>query len=466
MFVDKKILKKGEALGELLIRPFQAFASREASGGALLVLVAAIAVIWVNSSYGYLYEELWRTITGINISHVRFEKSLHFWINDGIMTIFFFVVGLEIKRELLVGELASLKQAILPMVAAAGGMIVPAAIYHFFNMGTPEEKGWGIPMATDIAFTLGALKLLGKRVPRALVVYIVALAIVDDLGAVLVIAAFYTSAISMHYLAMSGLIVILLIGINFLGYRNPIPYVLLGVLLWHMVYLSGVHSTIAGVILAITIPARSKVDTDEFLSRAENVLNEFECAGGACGYSVYTNADHQAAVHTLESMAHKVMPPLIRLEYLLHPWVVFLIVPLFALANAGVHLEWSKFGTTLMSPISLGIILGLFVGKQIGIFGASWLAVKSRLADMPRGATMAQMYGGAILCGIGFTMSLYIDVLVFHNVPPVLDAGKISVFVGSLLSFAVGTIVLILATMGGTKQESGASNMRSTQKVS
>jgi NhaA family Na+:H+ antiporter len=374
------------------------------------------------------------------------EKSLHFLVNDGLMTVFFFVVGLEIKREILVGELASFRQAALPITAAAGGMILPALIFWIFNHGTDVERGWAIPMATDIALTLGALTLLGSRVPHALVVFLVALAIADDLGAVLVIALFYTADISLYYLQMSALILLGLTIANLLGYRRPIPYMILGMLLWATVHLSGVHSTLAGVLLALTIPARSAYDTDTFLSRAGNVLNEFECAG-QCGYSMYTNEDHQATVQTLENMCHDVQPPLIRLEYTLHPWVVFLIVPLFGLANAGVVIHWSELGPTFTSPLSLGIMLGLFVGKQLGILLATWLAVKTGLGAMPKDTTWGQIYGGAILCGIGFTMSLFIAHLTFHA-SPFFDTVKLSVFVGSVASCIAGMTVLFYASKG------------------
>lgn len=439
-FIDKKIFQTGEALGELLIRPFQAFASREASSGVLLLVATLLAIVWVNSPFEHAYEQLWETGIKLGVESWTFERSLHFWVNDGLMTVFFFVVGLEIKREVLVGELASFRQAALPITAAAGGMILPALTYLLFNYGTDVEKGWAIPMATDIALTLGALTLLGSRVPHSLVVFLVALAIADDLGAVLVIAIFYTADISLYYLQLSALILLGLTTANILGYRRPIPYMILGVLLWATVHLSGVHSTLAGVLLALTIPARSAYDTDTFLSGAGNILNEFQCAG-RCGYSMYTNEDHQATIHTLENMCHDVQPPLIRIEYTLHPWVVFLIVPLFGLANAGVIIEWTELGDTFTSPLSLGIMLGLFVGKQLGIFLATWLAVKTGFGAMPRDTNWGQIYGGAILCGIGFTMSLFIAHLTFRA-SPVFDAVKMSIFVGSVVSCIAGMTVL------------------------
>lgn len=443
-FMDRRIYQKGEVIGELLIRPFQTFASREASSGVLLLVASVVAVVWVNSPFQHSYEVLWESVFTLGIGSWSFEKSLHFWVNDGLMTIFFFVVGLEIKREILVGELASFRQAALPITAAVGGMLVPAGIYLLFNLGSEVERGWAIPMATDIALTLGVLTLLGARVPHALVVFLVALAIADDLGAVLVIALFYTADISLYYLQLSGLILLCLAMANILGYRRPIPYIVLGVVLWATVYLSGVHSTLAGVLLALTIPARSSYDTDTFLNRAGNILEEFQCAG-SCGYSMYTNEDHQATVHTLENICHGVQPPLIRIEYTLHPWVVFGIVPLFGLANAGVSIEWVELDDICASPLFLGITLGLVLGKQLGIFAAAWLAVKIGLGAMPRDTTWGQIYGGAILCGIGFTMSIFIAHLAFHQ-SPVFDASKMSIFVGSVVSAALGTAILYRAS--------------------
>ncbi len=437
------IFQKGERLGELLIRPFQSFADRETSSGFLLLFVTATAIVWVNSSYGHIYEEIFHTHFMVGFAGFSIDQTLHFWINDGLMTIFFFVVGLEIKREVLVGELNSFRLAALPIAGAIGGMVAPALIYVGFNLGGEALHGWGVPMATDIAFTLGALSLLGSRIPHALTVFVVALAIVDDLGAVLVIALFYTSDLSPFYVQLSGAFLAVLIVFNILGFRSPIPYIIVGFALWVAVSQSGVHATVAGVLLALTIPARSRYDTDAFLEKSNQVLHEFDCAG-SCGYSINTNEDHQAAVHTLKAMCHNVMPPLHRLEYTLHVPVAFLIIPLFGLANAGVAVDMRTVISELTAPVSLGIIGGLFLGKQLGIFAAVWVAVKFGLADLPRGADKMQVYGCAILCGIGFTMSLFIANLAFTD-PAVLNAAKIAVFAGSLLSCLIGMSALYRA---------------------
>lgn len=440
LFTKRKLYRRGEFLGELLIRPFKSFASLQAAGGILILLVTVIALWCVNSGYAGLYERLLDLRVVIGSNGYEFDKPLHFWINEGLMSLFFFVVGLEIKREILVGELTSYRKAALPLIAALGGMIVPASIYFLFNPSGPAAKGWAIPMATDIAFTLGALTVLGSRIPRSLAVFLAALAIVDDLGAVLVIALFYTAQISTFYLEVALLFVAMLVVINILGYRGPLPYIFFGCLVWLAMSMSGVHSTVAGILVAMTIPARSRIDTDKFLGDAKEVLDSFACAGN-CGPSLYANSEHQAAVRSLGALCNSVEPPLLRIEHALNPWVVFMVVPIFALANAGVSLEWSQLSHTLTSPVSLGIILGLVLGKQIGIFTLAWIAVKSRLAGMPAGANFYHLFGGSILCGMGFTMSLFIADLAFGKTA-ILDTAKVSILAGSLISFIIGMTVL------------------------
>lgn len=439
-FFNRRLFESGEHLGKLLVRPFYTFASIQASGGILILLASASALIWVNSEFGDLYGRLWLIHASIAANGFELDHSLHFWINDGLMAVFFFVVGLEIKREILAGELASFRKAALPVAGALGGMIAPALIYYFFNRTEPFVRGWGIPMATDIAFVMGSIALLGDRVPHSLAVFLAALAIADDLGAVLVIALFYTAQISLNYLAFAGVLFLVLMVVNILGFRRPLPYMILGGLVWLCVHLSGVHSTVAGVLVAMTIPARSRYDMDTFLQRARAVLENFSSTGKR-GYSMYSNEEHQAAVRRLESMCESVDPPLQRVEHWLHPWVVFFIMPIFALANAGVAMDWSSIIDSFQNPLSIGIMLGLFVGKQIGVTCASWLAVKTGLAELPQGVTFKQIYAGAVLCGIGFTMSLFIGGLAFDD-SPWLDAAKLSIFIGSFVSFVVGYLIL------------------------
>lgn len=409
-----------------------------------MLTMTIAALIWINSPLEKLYRDLWETGIGIGIHGRPFERSLHFWINEGLMTLFFFVVGLEIKREILVGELASLQKAALPVAGAIGGMVVPALIYMVFNHGKPSAPGWGIPMATDIAFVAGALALLGSRVPPPLTVFLIALAIVDDLGAVVVIALFYSSGISIHFLGFAGAVLVVLIVINILGFRSPLPYIALGLLLWLCVYLSGIHATVAGVLVAMTIPARSACDTHAFAQTANRVIREFRPQGEK-GYVILLDEGNETAVRTLRSMIHCIMTPLQRIEEALHPWVVFLILPIFALANAGVSLAQTSFQNTVTNSESMGIIVGLFLGKQVGITAASWLAVKTGLAAMPTNMKFGQIYGGAILCGIGFTMSLFIAGLSFTEVE-LLDEAKISILLGSVISGVVGGFVLYLLT--------------------
>jgi NhaA family Na+:H+ antiporter len=429
---------------ELILRPFQAFAKREASGGILLILCTVAALVWANSPWAGEYERLWHTEMRVGFGHFILAHPLHFWINDGLMVIFFFVVGLEIKRELLVGELASRGQAALPIAAALGGMLVPAGIYMALNAGGSGEAGWGIPMATDIAFAIGVLAILGKRVPLPLKVFLVALAIVDDIGAVLVIALFYTAEISWISLAAGGALLVVLAVLNLAGARNPLVYGLLGILLWLAFLRSGVHATISGVLVAMTIPARSRIDVNEFLSRGRAILDEFR-RGNASSEATHSNGARQAAIESLETACEKVQTPMGRLERALHPWVTFVIMPVFALANAGVSLGWGDLSRALIHPVSLGVAIGLVLGKQIGITLFAWLAVIVGLSPKLNGVSWLQVYGAAWLGGIGFTMSLFIASLAFGNTPP-LALAKVGILGASLISGLVGWLILYRAS--------------------
>ncbi len=430
---------KPETPIEKLTYPIQEFLHKEASGGILLIIATVIALAWANSPFAESYHHLWHTYINIDIGGVGLNYSLHHWINDGLMVIFFFVVGLEIKRELLVGELSSAKKAALPIAAALGGMIFPALIYTIFNLGSESASGWGIPMATDIAFVVGILALLGNRVPLSLKIFILALAIVDDLGAVLVIAIFYTSNISLTSLMIAGGLIILLIAMNRLGVRNLLVYTLVGVALWLAFLKSGVHATVAGVLLAFTIPVSSRINTQKFKNETENLIKEFDNAGEH-GEDVLTNSERLSIVDKIENNCEKILTPLQRFEHGLHPWVSFFIMPVFALANAGVTIG-SGLTSALIHPVSIGIILGLFLGKQIGIFGFSYLAVKLKLASEPEGVSWKKIYAAAILAGIGFTMSLFIANLAFTS-PELLDTAKVGILSGSLISGIVGFIIL------------------------
>ena len=370
--------------------PFREFLASEAAGGLVLMAAAAVALIVANSPFSASYFALLDAkVAGLSVLH---------WVNDALMAVFFLLVGREIKREFISGQLSTWPQRILPGAAAAGGMIAPALIYVALNAGTPETlRGWAIPTATDIAFALGVRALLGRRVPASLKVFLVALAIIDDLGAVAIIAAVYTTKFSAFWLGAPAVILAVLMALNWIGVRRLWPYLIVGVALWFAVLKSGIHPTLAGVLLALTIPV-----------------------GKGAG------------------------SPLHRLEHALHPWVAFLIVPLFGLANAGVSFAGTSLAA-LLAPVPLGIALGLFAGKQIGVFGVAWLLIKLRLAERPEGATLLQLFGVALICGIGFTMSLFIGLLAFPDAPVMQDAVKIGVLGGSLISALAGVAVLLIA---------------------
>jgi NhaA family Na+:H+ antiporter len=356
------------------------------------------------------------------------------------MAVFFFVVGLEIKRELIAGELASRRQAALPILAALGGVVFPALLYTAFNAGGPGSRGWGIPMATDIAFVIGVMALLGDRVPLGLKVFLTALAIVDDIVAVLVIALFYTDDLKWGALGVAGLCLVTALAANRLGVRHPLPYALIGAFLWVAVLQSGVHATIAGVALAFMIPARTAVDQQDFLRHGRAVLDYFEEAAKTKPYDILRDVEQQTAVEALEDACEKVQPPLHRLESGLHPWVTFLIMPLFALANAGVSLSGDLAGL-IATPVPMGVGVGLVLGKPAGILLASWLAVRSGLASLPANVTWRQIHGAGWLAGIGFTMSLFIAGLAFADQTQ-LRSAKIGIFAASLLAGIIGALIL------------------------
>ena len=440
-FLYKRLYLAGDTVGDWIARPFQTFVSIQAAGGIMMIVMTTAAMVMTNSSLNELYNKILHINVSFGFDSFIFSRSIHFWINEGLMTCFFLVVGLEIKREALVGELASFRQAILPAAGAFGGVLFPALIYWYFNVGTMSESGWGVPMATDIAFVLGALTMLGSRVPSSLTIFLVSLAIVDDLVAVVVIALFYSQALEFVYLGMALLVVGVLIVMNILGTRAPGPYILVGVVLWALIYASGVHATVAGVIVALTIPARSARDTHGFVDEAKTLIKEFQNQRPR-DYLIYLRHENQRVLRQLENMFRQVEPPLQRLEYVLHPWVIFGIMPIFALANAGVVLESSLLVKSVTSSQSLGIILGLFIGKQVGIFTATWLALRLRIATLPEGVNLKHIYGGSVLCGIGFTMSLFIAELSFMDRPDLLDEAKVSILIGSLVSGIIGATIL------------------------
>jgi NhaA family Na+:H+ antiporter len=424
---------------EQIALPFQEFVKTESFSGILLIAFMLVALIWANSPWSASYESLWQTQVNVSFGSFKIDKPLLLWINDGLMAVFFFVVGLEIKRELLVGELSSLRQALFPIAAALGGMFVPAAFYLILNANGPGESGWGIPMATDIAFALGILALLGKRAPLSLKIFLTAVAIVDDIGAVLVIALFYTEKIVWASLTAAAVIFVALMALNRMGVRKPLPYALLGIALWVAFLKSGVHATVAGVLLAMTIPASTIIDRRGFLERAREYLDRFEEEGIRNGNS-FTTKKQRALLQGIEDCTQGVEAPLQRLEHTLHPWVAYFIMPVFALANAGVDLR-TDILAALVNPITLGIIFGLVFGKQIGITFMAWLVTRIGLSKKIDGVTWRQIYGASMLAGIGFTMSLFISNLAFSD-PVMLTNAKVGILVASFVSAGLGWIVL------------------------
>lgn len=423
---------------ERLLLPLDNFLKNKPASGILLFLSVVVAMIWVNSGYAEGYHHLWETKFSLNFGDMSLEKSLHHWINDGLMAIFFFVVGLEIKREIIIGDLSKWSQASLPIVAAIGGMVMPALIFYFFNAGEPTVKGWGVPMATDIAFTLGVLSVLGKRVPVSLKIFLTALAIVDDLGAVLIIAFFYTENLFFLYLEYGAIFFMILIIGNFLGVRQTWFYVLVGILgLWIAFLLSGVHATIAGVLLAFTIPAKSKINMPNFIHKSMMHLMEFKKAKSVDGN--YLSEEQQDILEDLKDTGAQAESPLQRMEHALNPFVSFLVLPLFALSNAGVEIT-DGFLEGLFSNVSLGIFFGLVLGKFLGIFGFSAIFIKMGLAKLPPNSTWAHLVGAGVMAGIGFTMSIFISDLAFND-PEIREQAKISILIASIAAGLIGTLI-------------------------
>jgi NhaA family Na+:H+ antiporter len=415
-----------------------ALVRNEAFPGILLVVCAIVAMVAANLPWHAAWEALWHAEMKVGIGSAILAKPIHHWINDGLMVLFFFFVGLEIKHELLDGELASLKRAALPVAAAIGGMVVPAGLYAALNVGGPGAAGWGIPMATDIAFALGVLALLGKRVPLGLKVFLAALAIVDDLGAVLVIALFYTDHVAWHLLGVGMALVAASYACNRLGVRSTWPYAVIGIALWLVFLESGVHATIAGVLLALTIPSRRKLAGDEFARRGRELVDVFERATES---SHLTNATQAAAVSELSDRCAQVQAPLQRMAHALSPLNAHVIVPLFALANAGVMLSGSV-SEVAGDHVAQGVALGLLVGKPVGIFLASWLVVAIGWGTLPTAVTWRHIHGVAWLGGIGFTMSLFINGLAFAGDPAHHAMAKLSILIASTLAGVVGYVLL------------------------
>ncbi|MGF7039961.1 Na+/H+ antiporter NhaA [Mucilaginibacter lappiensis] len=417
--------------------PVNKFIHQEHTSGIVLFISVLVAIIWVNSPLQHFYHDLWDIKLSLGFGGYVLDHSLHLWINDGLMAVFFFVIGLELKREFMAGELSTIKKASLPMVAALGGMLVPALIYFFINKGTTAEHGWGIPMATDIAFALALLSIAGKHIPTSVKVFLSALAVADDLGAVLVIAIFYSSHIALMPLTIGmWLLVILLIG-NKLGIRSIIFYLVIGFGVWVAFLLSGVHATIAGVLVAFTIPARTRINEKNYAESLRKLLFDFEKA--IPNNSTLTTPEQHDTIEKIKELSMDAETPLQKVEFALHPWVAFVVMPLFALANAGIVIG-SNFFSSLVNPVSLGVAVGLLAGKFIGVLLATWLMVKFG-AQLPAKASWKQIVGVALLAGVGFTMSLFISGLAFTH-PEMIDQAKYGILLASLLAGVLGVMML------------------------
>ena len=421
------------------------FISEEAYGGIILIFATIVAIIWANSAFYESYHHLWHELkVGFVWDEINMVGSLHHWINDGLMALFFFTVGLEIKREIMGGELSSVKKASMPIAAAIGGMLIPAAIYALVSIKYPEYlNGWGIPMATDIAFALGLLALLGKRVNINLKIFLTALAIADDLGAILVIAIFYTDTINYSELFSAAFFIGVLIIANFAGVRRTVFYALIGFVgIWMAFVFSGVHATIAGVLIALTIPARTKIGEKEYVNKLKKFINKFK-KEQPNDTSLLTK-EQALLISKIEELNQHAQTPLQKLEHALHPITAFFILPVFALSNAGVHIEGSVIDM-LLHPISLGIIAGLVLGKFLGISLFSRLMVWLKISTLPMGVTWKQIYGVAFLAGIGFTMSMFISDLAFKEAE-YKQIAKVGIMAASIISAIIGMIWLSKGT--------------------
>ncbi|MBL0687282.1 MAG: Na+/H+ antiporter NhaA [Sulfurospirillum sp.] len=431
----KKLYAPWEKAFNKVSTPFEHFLHAQTTTGFVLIFMTIIALILANSPFAEVYTSFFYTKIDFVVGSWQLSQTIHHWINDGLMAIFFFIIGLEIKREILVGELSNIKVAILPILAAIGGMVFPALVYVGINAGSEGVNGWGIPMATDIAFAISILVLLGKRVPTTLVTFLVALAIVDDLGAVLVIAIFYTDTINMLPLILAGVSFLILVIFNRVGIHMILPYFIIGLFMWFFMLESGVHATIAGVIAAMSIPSKPKYSPSNFTKNTKKLLNDYD--NHATVEDKRMNEKQKAILQNIKDKIDSIGTPAARLEYDLHLLVALVIIPIFALANAGIAIDFNSIGT-IVEPISLGIIAGLIFGKVLGIFGVSWLAIKFKIAQLPKGSTMSQIFGVSFLGGIGFTMSIFVADLAFINEPNLVYQAKIGIIVASLFAGLFG----------------------------
>ena len=429
-------LASARPVPRLLARPLRTFLNTEAAGGVVLLVATVVALVWANSPLAGSYEDFWHTRIELGVGEWRVAEDLRHWVNDALMALFFFVVGLEIKRELVVGELNEARKAMLPAIAALGGMVGPALLYLAFTAGSPGASGWGIPMATDIAFAVGVLALLSDRIPAGLKVFLLSLAIVDDIGAILVIAVFYSSGLQLGWLLTAGLLLGAMVVLRRLNvYWVPV-YVFVGVFVWLATFGSGVHATIAGVAMGLLTPAKptDPGGFDDVLRQAQELPSE---------------PDAQS-LHSLELQANEVVSVAERLEHKLHPWTSYFVIPVFALANAGLVLSAQSFGDALGSNVAIGIVVGLVAGKIAGISLAAWIATKLNLGRLPEEVTWRHILGASAVAGIGFTVSLFVTDLAFDDAALISDA-KLGILVASVIAAAIGVMILAFSSRSSAR---------------
>ncbi len=431
-----------------ILSPFQRFVQIESFSGILLMIATALALIWANSGFSYWYQALWDYEIGVESNKFDLIKPLILWINDGLMTVFFFLIGLEIKRELSIGELNSIRKATLPLFAAIGGMFFPLLVFIGLNQNPETTGGWGIPMATDIAFSLAILKLLGRSVPLSLKVFLTAFAIVDDLGAVLVIAVFYSSGIKWALIIAALAIVTFLYILSRRGIYWKYLSLPLAVIVWVLFLKSGIHPTIAGVLMALTIPIRQKIDTAQFTAELSQIATSI--SGDAKKNKQLLSKNQMEQLDNLEDLVEDYHSPLQYLEHTIHGWVAYLVMPIFALANAGVVIS---AGMTIDMALATNIALALFIGKAVGVTLMCFIALKLKVADLPQGVNFKQIIGVAILSGVGFTMSIFIANLAFGSQSVFVDSAKIGILAGSFISAIVGALVLKMSGKKGGYEE-------------
>ncbi|EYF02146.1 Na+/H+ antiporter NhaA [Chondromyces apiculatus] len=427
---------RAHRIAQGFLRPLGRFLHVQAASGVVLLVASVLALAWANSPWAASYEHLWHTPIIVGVGSFVLREPLHFWINDALMTVFFFVVGLEIRREIHEGELADLRRATLPIAAALGGMLAPALIYMSLNREPPGHRGWGVPTATDIAFAVGVLTLLGKRVPSALRVLLLALAIIDDIGAIVVIAVFYTSGVAVEGLVVAAGGILSVLAMQRFGVRKPLLYVAPGAVIWWGMLRSGVHPTLAGVVLGLLTPARPWFGQEGFLSAAKESVAAFE------QFAEDKRRDVHELLEPLMRLGEargEALAPVVRLQAWLHPYVAFGVMPLFALANAGVDVRGVTLDAPGLSRVMLGVIVGLTVGKPIGIVTASWLSVTLGIASLPRGVKYSGVFVVGCVAGIGFTMAIFVAGLAF-NTPEMLGAAKLAVLLASSIAAGIGML--------------------------